>query len=699
MNTDSIWTGGKFLGVGALLALSLLLAQVVNASDAKVYGNLTVGGLLFTGDTNNTLITKPSDFPFPWTTSGQNIYYNGGNVGIGVLNPVDRLEVAGSVKATAFVGNGSGLTGIDGSQITGTLSNATVPGSTPWQTVNGNSQQAASNTGYVATGATLATLTLPVNPAVGDVVRVSSPGSGGFTLAANTDQTISVPGVARDSVRYWQSVASSADGSKLVAVVFGGQIYTSTDSGTTWTPRDSVRNWHSVTSSADGSKLVAVAYLDQIYTSTDSGVTWTPRDSARRWRSVASSADGIKLVAVNFLGQIYASLDSGVTWSARESARDWYSVASSADGSKLVAGALNGRIYTSTDSGVTWTPRDSDRYWYSVASSADGSKLVAVDNGGQIYTSTDSGVTWIPRDSARNWYSVASSADGSRLVAVDGGGQIYFSLDSGVTWAPRDSAKSWNSVASSADGSKLVVVVKGGQIYTWDNALHGAQNATVELVYAGAGAWTVLGQSGMLYFGSSIGGNASISGNASIAPPGILDFGSGLRQSINLWSGGLYGIGIQNLTQYFRIDSADGGGGFAWYKGGVHSDIAADPGSGGTKLMQLERSGNLTIAGTLTQSSDARLKTDIQSLDGALTKVLNLRGVSYALNDDAAHGRKIGVIAQEVEQEYPELVATDGQGMKSVAYANLTAVLIEAVKALKAENDALKVRLERLEQK
>jgi hypothetical protein len=50
----------------------------------------------------------------------------------------------------------------------------------------------------------------------------------------------------------------------------------------------------------------------------------------------------------------------------------------------------------------------------------------------------------------------------------------------------------------------------------------------------------------------------------------------------------------------------------------------------------------------------------------------------------------IGVIAQELELEYPEMVLTDEKGMKSVAYANLTPVLIEAVKTLKMENDNLK---------
>jgi hypothetical protein len=65
----------------------------------------------------------------------------------------------------------------------------------------------------------------------------------------------------------WISVASSADGTKLVAAVGGGQIYTSVDSGATWTAADAPStNWQSVASSADGSKMVAVVSGGQIYT-------------------------------------------------------------------------------------------------------------------------------------------------------------------------------------------------------------------------------------------------------------------------------------------------------------------------------------------------------------------------------------------------------------------------------------------------
>jgi len=274
----------------------------------------------------------------------------------------------------------------------------------------------------------------------------------------------------RESNRYWYSVASSADGTRLVAVEYGGQIYTSTDSGTNWTPRESNRYWYSVASSADGTKLVAAANNDQIYTSTDSGTNWTPRESNRYWYGVASSADGTELVAVVRGGQIYTSTDSGANWTPRASNLNWYSVASSADGTKLIAidtGARGrGSIHTSTDSGTNWTVNGSPHFWRAVASSADGTKLVAVENGGQIYTSTDCGTNWTAHESNRQWYSVASSADGTRLVAAASGGQIYTSMDSGMSWRARESSRQWYSVASSADGSKLVAVAYSGQIYT-----------------------------------------------------------------------------------------------------------------------------------------------------------------------------------------------------------------------------------------
>jgi hypothetical protein len=79
-----------------------------------------------------------------------------------------------------------------------------------------------------------------------------------------------------------------------------------------WTLRDSAgdREWVSVASSADGTKLIAAAEGGQIYLSKDSGVTWAAYESDRQWAAVASSADGTRLAAIVNSGQIYTSSGS-----------------------------------------------------------------------------------------------------------------------------------------------------------------------------------------------------------------------------------------------------------------------------------------------------------------------------------------------------------------------------------------------------
>lgn len=92
------------------------------------------------------------------------------------------------------------------------------------------------------------------------------------------------------------------------------------------------------------------------------------------------------------------------------------------------------------------------------------------------------------------------------------------------------------------------------------------------------------------------------------------------------------------------------------------------------------------INGTLSQTSDARLKKDIEPLKSSLDKVINLKGVSYSLKADndntksLARGRDIGLIAQDVEAVIPEVVHTDSNGYKSLSYDRLVPVLVEAIK-------------------
>ena len=100
---------------------------------------------------------------------------------------------------------------------------------------------------------------------------------------------------------------------------------------------------------------------------------------------------------------------------------------------------------------------------------------------------------------------------------------------------------------------------------------------------------------------------------------------------------------------------------------------------------------NLTCAGTVTANSDERLKENVKTIDDALNKVLGLRGVEYDHKKTRDHC--LGLIAQEVEEVIPDVVYEDALGTKSVAYQNIVALLIEAVKDQQRQIDELKRQL------
>ena len=117
----------------------------------------------------------------------------------------------------------------------------------------------------------------------------------------------------RATSQNWQSVASSSDGSKLIAVydpangTFGVcNIYTSLDSGVTWTLTYSVYGSSCrVASSSDGNTFVAAGNGGEIYTSSNNGTTWGQSGPTERWESVTISSDGTRLIASTYSNQIY----------------------------------------------------------------------------------------------------------------------------------------------------------------------------------------------------------------------------------------------------------------------------------------------------------------------------------------------------------------------------------------------------------
>ena len=153
--------------------------------------------------------------------------------------------------------------------------------------------------------------------------------------------------------------------------------------------------------------------------------------------------------------------------------------------------------------------------------------------------------------------------------------------------------------------------------------------------------------------------------------------------------------------------STDGGAAYmSFHRSGSYAvNMGLDPDnvlriggwSASSNRLVMDMSGNLTMAGNVTAYSDVRLKENIEVITDALDKVNQIRGVTFTRNDhEDKERRHAGVIAQEVELVLPEVVSTDNEGIKNVAYGNMVGLLIEAIKEQQKQIDELKIEISKL---
>jgi hypothetical protein len=180
-----------------------------------------------------------------------------------------------------------------------------------------------------------------------------------------------------------------------------------------------------------------------------------------------------------------------------------------------------------------------------------------------------------------------------------------------------------------------------------------------------------------------------------------------VQGSRNTWRGIHFHDG--GNTPHLMFDGSANGG--IYYEGTGRWALYYNHGHGGWGVntsttssgVALYASGAIYATGNITAYSDGRKKDNVVSIKNALDGVLKLRGVTYTWNDkkesDIGYGKtEIGVIAQEVEKVFPEVVKyMEDVDVYSVAYGNITAILIEAMKEqhsiITSQND----RLEKLE--
>ncbi|NNF36062.1 MAG: tail fiber domain-containing protein [Saprospiraceae bacterium] len=219
---------------------------------------------------------------------------------------------------------------------------------------------------------------------------------------------------------------------------------------------------------------------------------------------------------------------------------------------------------------------------------------------------------------------------------------------------------------------------------------------------------------GILTWGSQTDWNlfpdeVKIGGTTNFSPNSNLHITDPTEPSIVLQTG----EGVGNTT-YWKI-RRNSVGSLQWHHSTFHKMTLESAGNLGLGIenpnVRLDVSGSIEYTGSITNVSDIRLKKNIQDLPSVADELEDIRAVSYEMRKEEfpemnfEEGREYGVIAQELEPLFPELVKTDPDGYKSVDYTKLTVVLLKAtqeqqqmIEDQKAMIDLLMKKINNLEQ-
>ena len=291
----------------------------------------------------------------------------------------------------------------------------------------------------------------------------------------------------------WLSCAVSSSGKYQTAVEEFGDIYLSTDFGTTWTTNYNMGNaaTNCISMSQSGEFQTASNGVN-IIVSTDYGQTWTETQNVGSTQIfVCISLSGRYQLVISVGDTMYRSTDFGSTWIRYENENSDIFNSFMSFPSAGVCMSYDGRyqtivcenIYRSNDFGETWvtttiTTDDGgawdDHNWFGVSMSSDGHYQVAIEVIGEIYVSTDFGEHWakvdVPLVTDIMWQAISISASGQYMTAVAKGGAIFYSTDYGVTWQKVSNSnldnKDWRCVAVSSNAQYQIAGVYGGALYS-----------------------------------------------------------------------------------------------------------------------------------------------------------------------------------------------------------------------------------------
>ena len=255
------------------------------------------------------------------------------------------------------------------------------------------------------------------------------------------------------------------------------------------------------------------------------------------------------------------------------------------------------------------------------------------------------------------------------------------------------------SIGSQAHAIGDNAVAIGGEA-NWaygDHSIALGSNVQAEGLYSFASGWFSLATGTASYaggYGNEANGNSSMAigrynepivsagyGYDDGTPLFIVGNGDGDMTRSNalvIFKNGEVGIGTDSPSEILDVD------GRARFRG-VDASLPS------TNDLRVTANGTLT-----TNTSDMRLKEDIRSIENALHRVLQLRGVTFTWKADPESGAQLGLIAQEVQKVFPDLVHESQHGLLGVDYSEMVGVFVEAIKEQQFLIDQQAAEIERL---
>ena len=672
-------TATEFYGNGANLTNTGSTLEGIDSTERLVTTGIATGNTMVSSGTTSTLTYNPTTDTLSCTNfsgDGANLTNTGST--LQAISGVERLITTGITTGNTMVSSGTtstltyngstdtlfctNLSGSGNATFSGLLQSSThTVGDSPVSGANRGTIMYASG-GVITTGSSGSFLFYGYEDGDNNVkVSLMTDGSASF---GGDNVTFNSSGEAYFAGKLWLGGTSSSpnvqlnpQGAGVFAATVTANLFSGSGASLNSIPNGALNN-STISGVSLGSNLATLTRGSYLTGSNYNGST------ARTWAVDATSSNTASKVVArdssgNFsAGTITATL-SGQASAANDTKVDSNETTNATRYITFVDGGGGSNYRQKVDSGLTYNPSTNTitatlNGNASTASNAtNAGTLDGIDSSSFLRSDADDSasgtMTFNGRVNIRNHLDLSDSQNldfgSSQDVRI-----YYYGSDNWLYC----NFRSGNGVIFQDNGVQKIVIEDSGIIRP---AVHNAHEVGTSTYSFGNGN----------FYNFTVNSTLSVRGAIDLADNDILRFGSG--DDAEFFCNG----------SHFNLDLNSGIGNF-YIRDGT------------TTRFTFDDAGSFTATGDITSNSDIKLKTNIQSLENSLEKVNQLRGVSYD-RVDMDKDNCIGVIAQEVEEVYPEFVSEGEDGIKSVDYSKMVAVLIEAVKELTEEVNTLKSQL------